>query len=239
MSLELIQSRLEYTFKCPELLKEALTHPSYGHELRQQVPDNQRLEFLGDAVLQLAITQRLFELFPDQPEGQLTMLRARLVNRIQLQTLAESLELGASLVLGRGEEMNAGRTRSSNLADAMEAVFGAVFQDAGWEVARDVILRLLNPAVEAIGRKNSSENPKGDLQEFLQTTGGEPPEYRCESEHGPAHARQFEVSVHWKGHELGRGVGQSKKEAEINAARTALATRSRLESVRESDRKTP
>lgn len=239
MSLEQIQSRLQYTFKRPELLHEAMTHPSYGHELRQKVADNQRLEFLGDAVLQLAITQRLYDLFPSEPEGQLTMLRARLVNRIQLQSLAESLELGSALVLGRGEEMNSGRIRSSNLADAMEAVFGAVYQDGGWEISRDLILRLLGPALEAINIKNSSENPKGDLQEFLQTTGGEPPEYRCESESGPAHARQFEVSVHWKGKELGRGTGQSKKEAEINAARTALTDRKQLESLLASDHTAP
>lgn len=239
MSLELIQSRLAYTFQNPALLQEALTHPSHGHELRQKGTDNQRLEYLGDAVLQLAITQRLYNLFPNEPEGQLTMLRARLVNRVQLQTLAESIGLGAALVLGRGEEMNAGRTRSSNLADAMEAVFGAVFQDAGWEVSRDLILRLLEPAVVATTSKKSSENPKGDLQEFLQTTGGEPPEYRCESESGPPHARQYEVSVHWQGHELGRGTGQSKKEAEINAAQAALSARSQLESLLEPDHKTP
>lgn len=214
-----------------------MTHPSYGHELRQKTPDNQRLEFLGDAVLQLAITERLYALFPNEPEGNLTMLRARLVNRNQLQALAESLGLGQALVLGRGEELNSGRVRSSNLADAMESVFGAVFQDAGWEPSRALILRLLNPAIDALDKKNSTDNPKGDLQELLQVQGGEPPEYICDAESGPAHSRQFEVSVFWKGQKLGQGAGQSKKEAEINAARAALVSRSQLESLLAPDHK--
>lgn len=237
MNLESIQSRLGYTFLKPELLQEALTHPSHGHELRQKVRDNQRLEFLGDAVLQLVITEKLYALFPEEPEGRLTMLRARLVNRTQLQSLAESLGLGEELVLGRGEELNSGRTRSSNLADAMESVLGAVFQDAGWEPSRELILRLFGSALASLDMQDSSENPKGVLQELLQTTGAEPPEYICDAESGPAHARQFQVSVHWKGQELGSGTGQSKKEAEINAARSALAARSLIESLLASDHK--
>src|ERR1700722_4167707 len=129
MSLEELQSRLGYQFKNMELLREALTHPSHGHELRQKGVDNQRLEFLGDAVLQLAVTEWLFAHYPNQPEGELTPLRARLVNRAQLRKLAERFQLGDDLVLGRGEEANAGRGRASNLADAMEAVLGAIFCD--------------------------------------------------------------------------------------------------------------
>jgi ribonuclease III len=237
MSIEDFQSRLGYTFRNVQILQEALTHPSYGHELRQHAPDNQRLEFLGDAVLQLAVTQRLYEVLPHESEGPMTMLRARLVNRSQLHSLAEQIDLGSELVLGKGEELNSGRTRSSNLADAMEAVIGAVFLDAGWETARDLVLRLLNPEIAQIDKKNLSENPKGDLQEFLQTKGGEPPEYICESESGPAHARIFEVSVHWQGQKLGSGSGPSKKEAEINAARAALTAHSHLESLIASDHK--
>lgn len=221
-SLEPLQQRLGYTFRNPELLREALTHPSYGHENRRTVADNQRLEFLGDAVLQLVVTQKLFQRLPNHPEGELTAMRARVVNRFQMQTLAEELKLGEELVLGWGEENNSGRTRGSNLSDAMEAVIGAIYIDGGWEVASAWTARLLEKTIENVVSRPESMNPKGDLQELLQVTGEAPPQYTCISEEGPPHARRFEVKVEWQGRELGRGQGQSKKEAEINAARAAL-----------------
>lgn len=208
----------------PLVLRQALTHASFGHERRQHVPDNQRLEFLGDAVLQLAVTEELYRRFPDLPEGRLTVLRARLVNRHHLQVVAMELGLGANLILGRGEENSQGRQRGSILTDAVEAVLGAVFVEAGWPTVRTIILRLLEPTLIAMSLESdaTSANPKGSLQEKLQAEGEDPPMYRCVSETGPAHARIYEVMVEWQGRELGRGQGASKKEAEIRAAEVAL-----------------
>ncbi len=134
--LDEFQKRLGHTFADADILRQALTHASFGHEKRQRLPDNQRLEFLGDAVLQLAVTAELYHRFPELPEGRLTVLRARLVNRHHLQALAQELGLGEHLILGRGEENSQGRQRGSILADAMEAVIGAVYLEAGWDGAR-------------------------------------------------------------------------------------------------------
>jgi len=220
-SLEDFQQRLGHTFADAELLRLALTHASFGHEKRQRVPDNQRLEFLGDAVLQLAVTAELYRRFPEMPEGRLTVLRARLVNRNHLQSLALTLDLGEHLILGRGEDNSQGRERPSILADAMEAVFA----ETGWDIARAIILRLLEPSLAAISNEGDATeaNPKGTLQEKLQAEGEQPPVYRCLSETGPAHARVYEIVVEWQGRELGRGQGASKKEAETRAAEAALA----------------
>jgi ribonuclease-3 len=218
------QERLGHRFADPLLLRQALTHASFGHEKRQRTPDNQRLEFLGDAVLQLAVTEELYQRFPALPEGRLTVLRARLVNRHHLQAVALALGLGEHLILGRGEENSQGRQRGSILADAVEAVLGAVFAEAGWAVVRAIILRLLEPSLVAISQESDAlrANPKGSLQEKLQAEGEHPPAYRCLSETGPAHARIYEVVVEWQGRELGRGQGESKKEAETRAAESAL-----------------
>jgi ribonuclease-3 len=223
-SLEDLQKRLGHTFADANLLRQALTHASYGHEKRQRIPDNQRLEFLGDAVLQLAVTAELYRRFPELPEGRLTVLRARLVNRQHLQGLAQELGLGEHLILGRGEENSQGRERPSILADAMEAVIGAVFAESGWDAVRPIVLRLLEPSLAAMSSESdtSAANPKGSLQEKLQADGEHPPIYRCLSETGPAHARVYEVVVEWQGRELGRGEGASKKEAETRAAQAAL-----------------
>ena len=223
-SLEEFQQRLGHSFADGNLLRQALTHASFGHEKRQRLPDNQRLEFLGDAVLQLAVTTELYRRFPELPEGRLTVLRARLVNRHHLQALAQELGLGEHLILGRGEEISQGRQRGSILADAMEAVLGAVYAEAGWDAARAILLRLLEPSLAAISNEDdgTEANPKGSLQEKLQAEGEHPPVYRCLSETGPAHARVYEVVVEWQGRELGRGQGASKKEAETHAAQAAL-----------------
>jgi ribonuclease-3 len=223
--LDDFQQRLGHTFADQDLLRLALTHASFGHEKRQRVPDNQRLEFLGDAVLQLSVTAELYRRFPEMPEGRLTVLRARLVNRQHLQALAQQLALGDHLILGRGEENSQGRERPSILADAMEAVFGALFAETGWDISRAIILRLIEPSLAVIDAEDdeAATNPKGSLQEKLQAEGEAPPAYRCLSETGPAHARVYEVVVEWQGRELGRGQGASKKEAETRAAEAALA----------------
>lgn len=160
-SLELLQEKVGYRFKNLALLEQALTHPSYGFEKRMTYEDNQRLEFLGDAVLQLIVTEKIYLSFPQDQEGNLTKLRSKLVNRTQMHQLAESLGIGALLRIGKGEEKNGGRTRPSNLADAMEAVWGAVYRDGGYPAAYQVISKLIDPLISQQKSNPLSENPKG------------------------------------------------------------------------------
>jgi len=226
------QARLDYAFRDEGLLRLALTHPSVAHETGTPSPGgdeaqrrpahNQRLEFLGDAVLQLVLTGGLYEKFPKFDEGPLTKARAKLVNRRTLAEHARSLGLGAHLVLSRGEEANGGRERASTLADAFEAVLGAIFLDGGFEAARGYILREFGAAFGKLSVLPIIENPKGELQEFLQARSPEAPEYRVVSSTGPDHDREFECTVHHGGAELARGRGKSKKAAESDAALAAL-----------------
>ncbi len=219
-----LETALGYTFRDPGHLVLALTHPSLAHECSAAPAQhhNQRLEFLGDAVLQIVITAELYQKFPLYGEGPLTQARAQLVNRTSLASQGRRLQLGDFLILSRGEETTGGRTRTSTIADAFEAVIGALFLDAGYEVTREVILRLFVEEFGELTELPSLTNPKGELQEFLQTSSPEPPRYEQISVSGPDHFRQFECAVNHLGVELGRGVGRSKKLAESAAALTAL-----------------
>jgi ribonuclease III len=216
------QARLGYTFRDEGRLRLALTHPSVAHETGTPSPHNQRLEFLGDAVLQLVLTHELHEKFPEFDEGPLTKARAKLVNRRTLAERARALGLGAHLIVSRGEESSGGRERASTLADAFEALLGAVFLDGGFEAARGFILREFGAAFGKLSVLPIIENPKGELQELLQSRSPEAPEYRVVSATGPDHDRVFECTVHHGGMELARGSGKSKKAAESDAALAAL-----------------
>jgi ribonuclease-3 len=224
------QIRLGYTFRDEGLLRLALTHPSIAHEVGAPAPDNQRLEFLGDAVLQLVITHRLYEKFPGSEEGPLTKARAKLVYCRTLAEHARLLGLGAHLILSHGEEANGGRERAGALADAFESLLGAVFLDGGFEAAREFILREFGAAFGKLSALPVIENPKGELQELLQERSPEAPEYRFLSATGPDHDRIFECTVQHKDIELARGRGKSKKAAESDAAAAALK-KLRAESV--------
>ncbi len=216
------QTRLGYKFRDEGLLRLALTHPSIAHEDNAPVPHNQRLEFLGDAVLQLVLTQELYEKFPTFDEGPLTKARAKLVNRRALAERALALDLGAHLILSRGEEMHGGRERPSALADVFEALLGAIFLDGGFEAASKFILSEFGAAFGELGEFPGIENPKGELQELLQARSSKAPEYHVVSAVGPDHDRVFECTVEHEGVELARGSGKSKKIAESNAAMAAL-----------------
>jgi ribonuclease-3 len=219
---EELQTKLGYTFRDLELLKLALTHPSVAHELGTPMQTNQRLEFLGDAVLQLALTRELYEKFPAFDEGPLTKARAKLVNRQTLAEHAGGLDLGAHLLLSRGEDTHGGRSRPSALADAYEALVGAVFLDGGFEAAREFILREFSGDLGGLTVIPIMENPKGELQELLQAVSAEAPQYHVASATGPDHDRIFECIVQHGGTELARGRGKSKKAAESEAALAAL-----------------
>ncbi len=220
--MQSLEEQFGYQFRNPLLLAEALTHPSLAYETHRAHFDNQRLEFLGDAVLQLIFTHELFRTFMDYNEGNLTKLRARLVSRTALATYARARGVGSHLLMGRGEEASGGRERSSTLADAFEALIGAIYLDAGLEVAREVVLRLCAADFGRICEEPKEVNPKGQLQEMLQALSATSPHYTIISEDGPDHQKTFVSQVDWNGVTLGTGSGLSKKQAETAAAEAAL-----------------
>lgn len=225
-SLRELEKVVGRQFANRELLVLAMTHPSLAHEagVGHLQKHNQRLEFLGDAVLQLTLTAELYARFPIHGEGPLTQARAHLVNRSTLARQGRRLDIGAHLRLSRGEETTGGRQRESTLADAFEAVIGAVFLDAGFDETRRLVIRLFEDLFGELGELPSLENPKGELQEILQGSTGSPPYYEEMSSFGPDHNREFESAVFHAGQELGRGRGRSKKLAESAAALIALQT---------------
>jgi len=221
-----LETQLGYKFRNSLLLAEALTHPSLAYETQSPHFDNQRLEFLGDAVLELALTSHLYHLFPGHTEGDLTKMRARLVSKHALSTFAKSIDLGSYVLLGKGEEKSGGRARASTLADAFEALLGAIYIDAGFEKAKEIIITIIDPSIAEINEDPDKKNPKGKLQEVLQAIVPESPSYKIFEESGPDHDKLFKVLVLWLGQELARGSGANKKEAEADAAMNALKSKS-------------
>jgi len=220
--LDALQSRLRYQFGKIGLLRLALTHPSVAHEGGGTAQHNQRLEFLGDAVLGLVLTRELYDKFPEVSEGPLTKARAQMINRRTLADQARRIELQNYLILSRGEEANCGRGRASALADGFEALIGAIFLDGGFGAAQDFVLRSFHEAFGELTSIPRLDNPKGELQEYLQASSAQAPEYEVVCMTGPEHDRVFECVVRHEGLELGRGSGKSKKAAESEAALAAL-----------------
>ncbi|MGD0154382.1 MAG: ribonuclease III [Thermacetogeniaceae bacterium] len=216
-----LQHAIGVEFNEPELLRTALTHPSYLAEHPEAKHHNQRLEFLGDAVLGLVVAEYYYNQCPLEPEGQLTKMRAAVVCEATLARVANRLQLGSYLRLGHGEELSGGRQRASVLADALEALAGAVFLDRGWEQARQFLLFMLSEEMQETSQ-GSTRDYKTALQELVQQRGGETLAYRILDEVGPDHDKYFSAGVFWSGRLLGRGSGKSKKEAEQQAARIAL-----------------
>jgi len=215
-----LAARMGVALRRPELLRQALTHKSAQHELN--LPTNERLEFLGDTVLGLAVATHFYRSHPDLPEGDLTKLKAVAVSESILAEVARELDLGRYLVLSKGEEQSGGRDRPSILADALEAVFAAIYLDRGLTVTRRVILSLLADHLSAIERAEHELDYKTLLQERIQEVHRKPPSYRVVDEQGPDHDRTFVAEVRIGTQVLGRGVGKSKKQAEQAAAREAL-----------------
>ena len=217
-----LQEKLGYTFRDAVLLQLALTHPSIAHETEKAVPHNQRLEFLGDAVLGLVLTDELYVRFPDFGEGPLTKGRAQLVNTHSLAEQSRRLGVGEFLIMSKGEMAHGGRERTSALADAFEAVTGAIYLDGGIEAARVFLLRCFREDFGEFVVLPNLSNPKGELQEKVQANSNEAPRYVITAASGPDHDRNFECAVFHEGRELGRGAGKSKREAESAAALAAL-----------------
>ncbi len=204
-------------------LQQALTHTSYANESKGNIVHNERLEFLGDAVLELASSTYLYQHFPQMPEGQLTKTRASIVCSATLAKLAARLHLGDYLLLGRGEEMGGGRTRQTNLEDVFESVIGAIYLDQGWEAAKDYVIRQLTPEFERARSGAILKDYKTILQEEVYQHEGQSVAYELVAEEGPDHDKRFTFQVRITGKVMGQGTGHSKKEAEQHAAREALA----------------
>jgi len=220
--MDSFEQKIGYKFHNSLLLAEALTHPSLAYETHRPHFDNQRLEFLGDAVLQLVLTEELFTRFSEFQEGPLTKLRARIVSRPALADRATAIGLGEFLMMGKGEETSGGRKRASALADGFEALVGAIHLDGGIEASSEFILRQCRGVLEEVSIAPEENNPKGQLQEILQSVSPTSPSYHVVSSVGPDHCKTFTIEVAWKDVVLARGEGNSKKNAEIQAALAAL-----------------
>jgi ribonuclease III len=214
-----LERALGIRFKSRAIREAALTHRSYAFE-QNTGETNERLEFLGDAVLGLVVTDLAYRRFPDMPEGELAKLRAATVNMITLADVAREIGLGEEILLGKGEEQSGGRDKTSILADALEAVLGAVYLDRGLEVSSQLIERMFWPRMEAYARGEGDRDHKTALQELAAQDIGTVPQYRV-VETGPDHAKQFTATVMLAGEPYGTGHGRSKKEAEQKAAREA------------------
>ena len=222
-ALKALQKNIGYRFKSLDLLNQGLRHKSFVHEnLEMALEDNERLEFLGDAVLDLVVGHLLMERYPDSSEGGLSRLRAAVVNETRLAKIARELFLGEYLLLGKGEEMTRGREKSSILAASLEALLAAVYLDGGFKKAFQVISRLFSFHLEMAEKEGFYQDFKTKLQEFSQETLKATPRYLLAKEFGPGHDKAFGVKVLIQGKVVGVGAGKSKKEAEQRAAQKTL-----------------
>ncbi len=214
---------INYHFKNKNLLSKALTHSSFANELKNlDAENNERMEFLGDAVLELIISHYIFNEFKELPEGELTKLRASIVCEGMLAKKARSLQVGSFLKLGKGEENAGGQDRDSILADTFEAVIGAIYLDGGYEPANNFVIGIMKDDISGMRNSFKAIDCKTHLQEFIQKTSKEPIEYITIDEKGPDHDKIFAVEVKHENKILGKGTGRSKKEAEQKAAYAAL-----------------
>lgn len=221
-SLENLEAALDYRFIDRRLPLQALTHKSFSNEQSEDVLHNERLEFLGDAVLELAVSNWVFQRYPDIPEGGLTRIRAEVVSEKGLSSLARQLDLGDGLRLGKGEEKSGGREKDSLLADAFEALLGAIYCDGGFAAAGAVVEKVFAGPIEQSAHSRYGTDYKTCLQERLQARHGGLPDYQLVRVSGPDHDRVYTMEVRFDGKLLGSGRGASKKRAEQQAAAVAL-----------------
>jgi ribonuclease III len=222
-ALKELQKKIRYRFKSLELLNQGLRHKSFVHEnVDAQGQDNERLEFLGDAVLDLVIGHLIMSRYPDYQEGSLSRLRASVVNETRLAKIARDLSLGQYLLLGKGEEMTRGREKSSILSSTLEALLATIYLDGGYKKAFKAIARLFSPTLEVAEKESFYQDYKTKLQEVSQNTLKATPRYVLAKEYGPDHNKVFGVQVQIQGKVAGMGAGRSKKEAEQRAARRTL-----------------
>ncbi len=217
-----LEKKLSYKFNNISLLKNALTHSSYANEVRSGTSSNERLEFLGDSVLSLIVSEYIYSQFSDMPEGDLTRLRSSLVCEKALCSYSRELDLGSYLLLGKGEDKGGGRERDSILADAFEAVLAAIYIDGGMDCAKRHVMNFVLRELENCKDENDFKDYKTTLQEIIQRNPEESVSYFLINEEGPDHDKKFTVEVHLNSNVIGCGVGKSKKRAEQMAAKQAL-----------------
>ena len=217
-----LEELLAYKFKDVSLLKNALTHSSYANEVRGNVCSNERLEFLGDSVLSIIVSDYIYKNFPKMPEGELTRLRSALVCEKALCSFSRELNLGDYLLLGKGEDKGGGRERNSILADAFEAVLAAIYLDGGMEPARRHVMNFVLRELRLHSAEDTHKDYKTELQEIIQKNPEEIVSYRLTGEKGPDHDKEFTVTVYLNSNPIGTGIGKSKKQAEQMAAMQAL-----------------
>lgn len=221
-----LEKTLGYVFADKSLLEMALTHPSLSNELKSRSirkENNQRLEFFGDSVLSYIVSEHLYGSYPDLPEGELSKVRASVVCETTLAKFAREIGLGDCLLLGRGEELTGGREKNAILADAFEALLAAMYLDGGIEPVKAFLLPIETKEIAQVVKSGSTKDYKTALQQFVQQEAGDVLEYRLVSETGPMHSREFEVAALLNSNVVGRGKGSSKRAAEQNAAKEALA----------------
>ena len=216
-----LEENLQYRFRNPKLLRNALTHSSYANEVRNGISSNERLEFLGDSVLSVIVSEYIYKNYRSLPEGELTKMRAALVCEKSLCAFSRELEMGRFLLLGHGEEKNGGRERDSILADAFEAVLAAMYLDGGFEVARKHVMRFVSEELSQPD-EDGFKDYKTVLQEIIQRNPEESVRYVLTDASGPDHDKSFTVEVRLNSNVIGRGTGKNKKQAEQMAAKQAL-----------------
>ncbi len=222
-NLDKLEKKIGVQFKNEDLLTEALTHRSYLNEFSKwKLPHNERLEYLGDAVLELIVTDELFKKYPDYPEGQMTILRAALVNYQMLGKIAEEIGLQDFILMSRGEKRDVGKAREVILANAMEALIGAMYLDRGIEGARSFVNKFIWSHLGEILKTKSYKDAKSELQEIVQEKIKVTPTYKVLEESGPAHKRIFKIGVYFGDKLMAEGTGASKQEGELEAAKEAL-----------------
>lgn len=227
-----LEKRLGYGFRKKDLIEMALVHRSYRFEVKNIESDNQRLEFLGDAVLGMVVAAQLYRAHAHVDEGVLTERRSRVTSGKALAETAARIGLGEFIRLGKGEEQAGGRQRQSLLADALEAVVGAAYLDGGLRAVEKIAAQLFPGVMDSVVREAWQDNPKGKLQEVVQRLHGRSPEYRCVNEEGPPHRKTFSVEAVVNGKVMGRGEGSSRQSAEVKAATEAVTMLLELENAR-------
>jgi ribonuclease III len=223
IDIEVFQQEIGITFLNPELLRQALTHRSYVNEHSDQgLTDNERLEFLGDAILDFITADMLYTCFPEMDEGELTRLRAALVRTEALAQLAVECQLGDALLMGKGEANSGGRERNNNLCSGFEAVVGAIYLDQGLDVVKGFVIPRLTTLQKDVMEEAMRKDPRSQFQEWAQAQHGITPDYRMSSASGPDHDKNFVVEVYIGGKNVARGYGKSKRAAAQSAAQAAL-----------------
>ena len=215
-----LEKKLKVTFLNKQLLNQSLTHSSFAHE--KGIPDNERLEFLGDAVIKLVISEYIYHKFPTKPEGDLTKIRATVISDDTLANVANKVKLGANLLLSENEKRTGGHERKSNVANAFESIIGAIYIDAGLGKVRDFLVEHLRDEIEKVSKEGYIQDYKSALQEYVQKKKWALPHYKVFKEIGPKHQKIFIIGVKIKGRTMGEGKGANKKEAEQKAAEEAL-----------------